>query len=124
MNVVGPAASDVPPFVAINVTMPAVPGVIVGDVMAMATSAERDPAVTVVGATVLFAVAGSVVVVATDAEPPVIAPGGVDAASETGIDTEVDEALASVPATVQVMVPEASVQPDGNVPSPTPDGGV
>ena len=124
MNVVGPAASDDPPLVAVSVTVPEVPGVIVGDEMAMATSAERAPAVTVVAATELFAGTGSVVAVATDAEPPVIVPGAVDAASETGIDTLVDEALARLPAIVHVTVPEASAQPDGNVPSKTPAGGV
>ncbi len=124
VNVVGPAASDGPPFVAVNVTVPEVPGVIVGDVTAMATSAERTPAVTVVEATELFAVAGSVDAVETEAEPPVIAPGDVDAESETGTATLVDAPLASVPPTVQVTVPEASVHPDGNVPSVTPDGGV
>ena len=124
MNVVGPSASDGPPLVAVNVTVPNVPGVIVGDVIAIATSAERGPAVTVVGEIVLFAVAGSVDVVATDAEPPVSAPGTVEAASDTGIATLIDAPLANVPATVQVTVPEASVQPDGSVPSVTPDGGV
>ena len=124
MNVVGPAASDEPPLVAVSVTVPEVPGVIVGEETAMAMSAERAPAVTVVEATELFAGTGSVAAVATDAEPPVIVPGAVDAASETGIDTLVDEALARLPAIVQVTVPEASVQPDGNVPSTTPAGGV
>ena len=124
VNVVGPTASDGPPFVAVNVTVPEVPGVIVGEVTAIATSAERAPAVTVVVATELFAAAGSVVVVATDAEPPVSAPGAVEAASETGMATLVDAPLASAPATVQVTVPEASAQPDGRVPGVTPDGGV
>ena len=116
VKVVGPAASDGPAFVAVSVTVPDCPGVIVGDVTAMATSAERSPAVTVLEATELLAVTGSVDAVETEAEPPVIAPGAVEAASETGIATLVDEPLANVPATVQVTVPEASVQPDGNVP--------
>ena len=120
---VGPAASDDPPFVAVSVTVPDVPGVIVGDVIAMATSAERAPAVTVVEDTELFAGTGSVVVVDTDAEPPVIAPGAVEAPSDTGIDTLVDAPFASEKATVQVTVPEASEQPDGSVPSVTPLGG-
>ena len=124
VNVVGPAASDEPPLVAVSVTVPEVPGVIVGEETAMATSAERAPAVTVVEATELFAGTGSVVVVATEAEPPAIVPGAVEAESETGSETLVDEALASEPAIVQVTVPEASVQPDGNVPSTTPAGGV
>ena len=124
MNVVGPAASDGPPYVALSVTVADVPGVIVGLETARATSAERGPAVTVVEATELFAVAGSVVVVPTEAEPPVSAPGAVDAASEIGIATLVVAPLASVPATAHVTVPEASVQPDGNVPSVMPDGGV
>ena len=124
MNVVGPAASDDPPLVAVSVTVPEVPGVIVGEEAAMATSAERAPAVTVVEATELFAGTGSVVVVATEAEPPAIVPGAVEAESETGSETLVDEALTSEPAIVQVTVPEASVQPDGNVPSTMPAGGV
>ena len=124
VNVVGPAASEGPPFVAVNVTVPEVPGVIVGEVTAIATSAERAPAVTVVVATELFAAAGSVVVVATDAEPPVSAPGAVEAASETGMATLADAPLASVPATVQVTVPLVNVQPDGNVATVTPDGAV
>ena len=123
-NVVGPTASDGPLFVAMSVTVPDVPGVIVGVDAVSTTSALRAPAVTVVGATVLFAVAGSVVAVDTEAEPPVSAPGAVDALSDTGIAMLVDAPLASVPAAVQVTVPEASVQPDGNAPSVTPDGGV
>ena len=124
MNVVGPAASDGPAFVALSVTVPDVPGVIVGLETARATSAERGPAVTVVEATELFAVAGSVVVVPTEAEPPVSAPGAVDAASEIGIATLVVAPLASGPAIVQVTVPLVKVQPDGNVPTVTPDGAV
>ena len=126
--VVGPAASLGPPFVAVKVTVPEVPGVIVGDVIVRETSAERGPAVTVVDATELFAVAGSEVVVAADTEPPVSEPGAVEAASETGIATLVVAPLASPPLTVQVTVPEASVQPGGRVPpeagTVTPDGGV
>ncbi len=124
MTVVGPAASDGPLFVAVRVTVPDVPGVIVGEVTVRDTSAERAPAVTVVDATELFGAAGSVVVVATEAEPPVIAPAAVEAASETGMATLVVAPLASVPATVQVTVPEASAQTDGRVPSVTPEGGV
>ena len=124
----GPAAFDGPLFVAVRVTVPDVPGVIVGDVIVRARSALPGPTVTVVGDTVLSAVAGSVEAVATVAEPPVSAPAGVDAASDTGIDTLVDEALARLPATVQVTVPEASVHPLGSVPpeagTVTPDGGV
>ncbi len=123
MNVVGPTASDGPPFVPVSTTVPDWPGVIEGDDTAIATSAERAPAVTVMEATELLAVAGSVVAVTTAAEPPVSAPGAVEAASETGIATLVEAPLASVPDTVQVTVPEASVQPDGNVPSVTPAGG-
>ena len=124
MNVVGPTASDGPPFVAVIVTVPDWPGVIVGEVIAMATSAERAPAVTVVGVTELLADAGSVVGVDTEAEPPLSAPGSVEATSETGIATLVDAPLARPPLTVQVTVPDASVQPLGNVPNVTPAGGV
>ena len=122
VNVVGPTASDGPAFVAVSVTVPDWPGVIVGEVTAMATSAERAPAVTVVEATELFAVAGSVDVVATDAAPPVRLPGAVDEASDTGIVTLVVAPLASVALIVQVTVPDASVQPPGRVPSVTPAG--
>ena len=123
-NVVGPTASDGPSFVAVRVTVPDVPGVIVGVEAVSATSALRAPAVTVIEATELLALAGSAVAVATEAEPPVSAPGAVDAASETGMATLVDEPFASVPATVQVTVALARVQPDGRVPSVTPAGGV
>ena len=123
-NVVGPTASDGPELVADSDTTPEVPGVIVGVEAVSATSALRAPAVTVVEATELLAFAGSVVAVDTEAEPPVSAPGAVEAASETGIATLVDPPLASVPATVQVTVPEASAQPDGNVPRMTPAGDV
>ncbi len=128
MNVVGPTASEGPPFVAVNVTAPDVPGVIVGDPTAMATSAERAPAVTVVDASELLALAGSDVGVDTEADPPVIAPGAIDATSDTGMATLVDAPLARPPLTVHVTVPEVSVQPDGNVPpeagTVTPAGGV
>ena len=123
-NVVGPTASDGPSFIAVRVTVPDVPGVIVGVEAVSATSALRAPAVTVVEATELLALAGSAVAVATEAEPPVSAPGAVDAASETGMATLVDEPFASVPATAQVTVALARVQPDGRVPSVTPAGGV
>ena len=124
VKVVGPTASDGPVFVAVNVTVPEVPGVIVGEVTVMATSADRAPAVTVVGATELLAMVGSLVGVATDAEPPLIVPGTVDAASDTGMATLTDAPLARPPLTVQVTVPDASVQPLGNVPNVTPAGGV
>ena len=128
MNVVGPAALEGPVFVAESVTAPEVPGVIVGDVTAIATSALAGPVVTDVGLTVLFAAAGSVVVVDELAEPPEMTPGVAEAGTATGIATLVEAPLARFPATVQVTVPEASVQPDGNVPpamsTVTPDGGV
>jgi hypothetical protein len=123
VNVVGPTAVDGPWFVAVSVIEPAVPGVIVGEDAVTATSALRAPAITVVGATVLFAVDGSVVTVATVAEPPVIAPGVVAAASDRGIDTEVEPPFTMSPLTVHVTVPLASVQPAGNVPRVTPAGG-
>ena len=128
-NVVGPTASDGPLSVAVRVTVPDVPGVSVGVDTVMATSALRAPAVTVVEATELLAVAGSVVAVETEAEPPVSAPGAVEAARETGMATLVVAPLASGPATVQVTVPDApdpdgTVQPDGSAPSVTPAGGV
>ena len=124
MNVVGPAASDGPWFVAVIVTVPEAPGVIVGVDTDTATSAVRVPAVTVVGATELFAVDGSVVVVEAEAEPPVIAPSVAEAASETGIATDVATPVARSPGTVQVTVPEELVQPEGNVPRVAPVGGV
>ena len=128
VKVVGPTASDGPLFVAVSTTVPDVPGVIVGEVTATATSAERAPAVTVVGETELSAGVGSVLAVAAAADPPVSTPGAAEDASDTGIDTLVDEALARLLATVQVTVPEASVQPDGSVApeagTVTPAGGV
>ena len=124
MKVTGPTASDGPEFVAESDTAPEVPGVIVGDVIASATSALRAPAVTVVGDTVLFAVFGSVEALEVVAEPPVSAPGAVDGASDTGIATLVDAPLVRPAAVVQVIVPEVSVHPDGSVPTVTPEGGV
>ena len=122
MKVVGPTASEGPAFVAVKVTVPDVPGVIVGDVIASDTSAERAPAVTVVEATELFAVAGSVDAVATEAAPPVRVPGAVDDASDTGMTRLVVAPLARAPLTVHVTVPEASVQPPGSAPTVTPGG--
>ena len=124
VNVVGPTASDGPSFVAVIVTVPDVPGVIVGDDTVVTTSADGVAAVTVVGATVLSPGAGSVLPVATEAEPPVSGPAGVDDGTETGIETERVRPLARRPEIVQVTVPEANVQPDGSVPSTTPAGGV
>ena len=128
MNVVGPAASDGPSFVAVTTTVPEVPGVIVGDDTDTATSADGVPTTTEVGATVLFVVDGSVVVVEAEAEPPEIVPGEADAGTDTGTGTDARAPLARLPATVHVTVPEAKVQPDGNVPpeagTVTPDGGV
>ena len=124
VNVVGPTASDGPPFVAVNVTVPDVPGVIVGDVTAMATSAERPAIVSVVGEVELFATFGSLLDVDTVALPPDTAPGVPDAGTDTGSVTEPVAPNASVPATLHVTVPEASVQPDGNVPSVTAEGAV
>ena len=121
---VGPAALEGPAFVAVRVTVPDVPGMIVGDVTAIATSALAGPVVTEVGLTVLFAVAGSVVVVDELAEPPEMTPAVADAGTETGMATLDEAPLARLPATVQVTVPEASVHPDGNVPSTSPAGGV
>ena len=118
----GPAASDGPAFVPLSVTVPDVPGVIVGDVTARARSAERGPAVTVVGETLLSAVAGSAVGLAAVAVPPVRAPGAVDEASETGSANDAVAPFARPAATVQVTVPDETVQPDGRVPTVTPDG--
>ena len=124
VNVVGPTESDGPLFVAVSVTVPEVPGVIVGDVTAMATSAERPAIVSVVGDTELFATFGSALAVDTDALPPDTAPGVPDDGTEIGRLTEPVAPAASVPATVHVTVPEARVQPDGNVPRVTTEGGV
>ena len=124
MNVVGPTAFDGPSFDAVRTTVPEVPGVIVGVDTVVTTSARRAPTVTTVGAAMLSAVAGSVVVVDAAARPPLSVPGAWAASSEMGIDTEVDAPLARLPATVQVTVPDDSVHPLGNVPSVTPDGGV
>ena len=112
---VGPTASDGPLFVAVSTTLPDVPGVIVGDDTDRTTSAERAATVAVVGDTVLLAVDGSVVVVDADAEPPEIAPGARDATTDTGMVAVLVAPTARSPLTVQVTVPEASVQPDGSV---------
>ena len=120
----GVAASDGPLFVAVSTTEPGVPGVIVGDETVRATSAFGVPTTTEVGLTVLFADDGSVVVVLAEAEPPVSVPGAVAAGIETGIVIDVVAPAETLPATVQVTVPLASVQPDGSVPSTTPAGGV
>ena len=84
---IGPAASDGPLSAAVIVTVPDVPGVIVGDDTVVTTSAEGVAAVTE-ELTVLSAGDGSVVAVATDAEPPVSEPAGVDDGTETGIETD------------------------------------
>ncbi len=125
----GPAASLGPAFVTESDTAPEVPGVIVGDVIAKARSALAGPTVTVVGDTVLLPVAGSVVVVFAAAEPPVRGPLAEPAAIETGIATGVLAPTLRSPDTKQVTVPlapdpDGTVQPDGRVPSVTPDGGV
>ena len=120
----GPAASLGPLSVTVSVTVPDVPGVIVGDVIVRARSALAGPTVTVVGDTVLFAVDGSVVVVDAEAAPPVSGPLVAPAAIETGMATDVLAPTLRSPEIVQVTVPLASVQPDGNVPSTTPDGDV
>ena len=124
MKVSGLAASDGPLFVAVSTTVPEVPGVIVGDETVRATSAFGVPTTTEVGLTVLFADDRSVVVVLAEAEPPVSVPGDVAGGIETGIVIDVAAPAETLPATVQVTVPLASVQPDGSVPSVTPAGGV
>ena len=120
----GPAALLGPLSVTVSVTVPDVPGVIVGDVIVRARSALAGPTVTVVGDTVLLAVDGSVVVVDAEAEPPVSGPLVAPAAIETGMATDVLVPTLRSPDTVHVTVPLASVQPNGRVPSVTPDGGV
>ena len=126
---VGPAASDGPLFVALSTMLPEVPGVIVGVVTVSVTSARAVSTTTVVGLTVLLPVAGSVVVVEADAEPPDTGPGAAAAGTETAMAIELEAPTATSPATVQVTVPPApdpdgTVQPDGSVPTVTPDGGV
>ena len=121
---IGPTASDGPLLVAVTTTVPDVPGVMVGVDTVATMSALRAPTVTVVGVTVLLAVAGSVEVVLADAEPPDTVPGVAEAGIDTGRLTDVVPVAATLPATVQVTVPEAIVQPDGSVPSTTPGAGV
>jgi phage tail protein X len=123
VKVSGVAASDGPLFVAVNVTLPDVPGVIVGVDAARATSADGVPTTIVVGATVLFAGVGSVVVVDADADPLLIVPGAVAGGIATGTVTVLDAPTARLPATVQVTVPDPSTQPAGSVPRVTPAGG-
>ena len=120
----GPTASDGPLFVAVSTTLPDVPGVIVGDDTDRTTSAERAATVAVVGDTVLLPVDGSLVVVDADADPPEIAPGARDATTDTGMVAVLVAPTARSPLTVHVAVPDESVQPDGNVPSERPAGGV
>ena len=126
MKVVGPAASDGPAFVAVRVTVPDWPGVIVGEVMVRPTLAL--PAAVVSGAVAeLLPLAGSVAVeVDTVTLPPASVLDGVAlAATTTGIDSVVDAPDASDDEMLQVTVPEASVQPAGSVPDTvTPIGGV
>ena len=127
---VGPAASDGPLFVALSTTLPEVPGVIVGVVTVSVTSARAVSTTTVVGLTLLLPVAGSVVVVEEDdADPPDTGPEAAEAGTKTAMVIELEAPLATSPATVQVTVPlapdpDGTVQPDGSVPSVTPDGGV
>ena len=129
VNVVGPTASDGPSFVAVNVTVPVVPGAIVGRDTVATTSAERAPVVTVVGATVSLAGVGSLVVVEAEAEPPVIVPGTVDGERATRMATDDDDATARSPDTTQVTTPAPdTVQVAGSEPpavsTVTPAGGV
>ena len=126
---VGPAASDGPLFVALSTTVPEVPGVIAGVVTVSVMSARAVSTTTVVGLTVLLPVAGSVVVVEADADPPDTGPEAAEAGTVTAMAIELEAPLATSPATVQVTVPlapdpDGTVQPDGSVPSVTPDGGV
>ena len=119
-------AVDGPLFVAVIVTVPEVPGVIVGDDTVVTTSAERAPTVTVVGAVELFVTDGSEVAELADADPPLSVPGAEAEATTTRIETVEVPPTAIVPATVQVTVPVAvaSVQPVGSVPTVTPAGGM
>ena len=109
--------------------MPVVPGTIVGVETASVRSARRTSAVRVNGATVLFAVAGSVVVVEPVAEPPLIGPGGVEAGRVTTMSIDAAAPTPKSPATVHVTVPaaalpEAAAQLVGRAPMRTPAGAV
>ena len=119
-----PATSDGPLFVAVRVTTPEVPGVIVGVDTDTATSARGAVATTESGVMVLFAVAGSALVDVTEAEPPVMLPAAWSAGTARMRTVDVVDPLATSPATVQVTVPLVSVQPFGRVPTVTPVGGV
>ena len=70
----GPVASDGPRFVAVSVTVPVVPGVIVGVVTARARSATGAATTMLVGVTVLSAGDGSAEADVTDTGPPVSVP--------------------------------------------------
>ena len=120
VNVVGPAASDGPLFVAVIVTVPAVPGVTVGLVTLTAMSATRGPTMILAGLTVLFAGAGSVEAAATLAEPASVC-GASNAGTDTGRSIEIEAEAASVEPNphVIVVVPE---QPVGRVATVTPAG--
>ena len=113
VNVIGPAASEGPEFVAVTDTAPEAPGVIVGVVMASARLAAVA-FLTTLAEVVLLALFGSAVVVAAVAEPPVSVPAMADDGTATVSTTEVLAPEARFPATVQVTVPDAWVQPDGS----------
>jgi hypothetical protein len=123
VNVTGPTASDGPLSVAVNTTVPDVPGVIVGDDTATATSAERAPAV-IDTDPALFPLDGSDVVDTAPTEPPDTTPGTCEAANDTAIATLVEPPLATSPVTTHVTVPDASVQPAPRTPTVTPAAGV
>ena len=110
---IGPAASEGPEFVAVTDTAPEAPGVIVGVVTLTARFAAAA-FLTTLAEVVLLALFGSAVVVAAVAEPPVSVPAAADDGTDTVSTTEVLATDKRLPATVQVTVPAATVQPDGS----------
>jgi hypothetical protein len=123
---IGPIASEGPPFVTFKVAVPMVPGVI-GDVNdEVDRSAWPGPAATD-AATVLFSDVGSLVALDATADPPVYVELGVAFAGMlTGTATVAFAPLTIGPGCVQVIGPAGivPVQPTGRVVILTPFGAV
>ena len=122
---IGPAALDGPAFATVSTTLPVEPGVMVGD-EAVTDRSALPAAVVTDEVVVLFAAAGSAVVLEIEADPPASVEDGVaDDDTSTGIATAVLPPAARA-ASVQVTLPLPAVQPAGSEPVTivTPAGGV
>ena len=123
----GPAAFDGPALVAVIVTLPDVPGTIVGVDTATARSATGDAAVRVTGTSELFAGFGSMAPVVTVTAPASTGPAPTEAPIDTRSDTDVSAPTERSPATTQVIVvgpATGRLQPAGSVATVTPADGV